>query len=163
MEDGSLWLDMTYFNRPGPDDDVAEISRSVWRTPRLKGLITDKRWIWLPGRPCEDVMLKIARHLHDRTGERRLVMAGGVALNCVANGRLLRKDLSDIWISPRPATQAARSALALLAWHHEMDRPDRFAQDAQRARCSAQHSTTTTSVVLSAFRRPITASTMSRP
>jgi len=64
----------------------------------------------------EDVMLHIARTLHDLTGERDLCMAGGVALNCVANGRLLREGpFESIWIQPAAgdAGGAVGAALSL--------------------------------------------------
>jgi len=64
----------------------------------------------------EDVMLHIARTLHDLTGERNLCMAGGVALNCVANGRLLREGpFESIWIQPAAgdAGGAVGAALSL--------------------------------------------------
>jgi carbamoyltransferase len=49
----------------------------------------------------EEVMLRIGRHLRERTGMSHLVLAGGVALNCVANGKLLRAGcFDDLWIQP---------------------------------------------------------------
>ena len=49
----------------------------------------------------EEVIMRTARHIHKNTGEKNLVLAGGVALNCVANGRLLREGpFEDIWIQP---------------------------------------------------------------
>jgi carbamoyltransferase len=52
-------------------------------------------------RLVEDVLLDLARWLHERTGERRLTMAGGIALNCVANARLLREGpFDEIWVQP---------------------------------------------------------------
>src|SRR5262249_52838004 len=55
---------------------------------------------------------------------RHLVMAGGVALNCVANGRLLREGpFEQIWIQPAAGDAGGSLGAALLAWHHEMKRP----------------------------------------
>ena len=49
----------------------------------------------------EEIILKLVRNLHERTGEKNLCLAGGVALNCVANGRLLRESpFEDIWVQP---------------------------------------------------------------
>ena len=73
---------------------------------------------------CEEVVLRVGEHAHRETGENNLVMAGGVALNCVANGRLLREGPFDkIWI--QPAAGDARGALgaALMVWHHVLDKP----------------------------------------
>jgi carbamoyltransferase len=50
---------------------------------------------------CEEVVLKMARHLHQETGLTRLCMAGGVALNCVANGRVIRETpMKEFWVQP---------------------------------------------------------------
>lgn len=79
-------------------------------------------------------MLRTARHLYDQTGAHSLVMAGGVALNCVANGRLLREGpFEHIWIQPAAGDAGGALGAALLVWHHEMNQP-RLAQvqDAQR-------------------------------
>jgi carbamoyltransferase len=66
----------------------------------------------------EEVMLRTARHIDQVTGERYLCLAGGVALNCVGNGRILRESpFDDIWI--QPAAGALGAALgAALADHH---------------------------------------------
>lgn len=66
----------------------------------------------------ETIVLRMERALHRRTGQRNLCMGGGVALNCVANGRLLREGpFERIWV--QPAARDAGSALgaALFAWH----------------------------------------------
>ena len=69
----------------------------------------------------EEVMLRIARHVHKETGERHLCLAGGVALNCVANGRILREGPFDgIWIQPAAGDAGGALGAALAAWHlHE--------------------------------------------
>jgi len=60
----------------------------------------------------EDMVMRIARHAHEITGEKNLCLAGGIALNCVANGRLLRRAPSKIYgFNPLPAMQAEHSAL----------------------------------------------------
>ncbi|MBI4059480.1 hypothetical protein HY406_00245, partial [Candidatus Giovannonibacteria bacterium] len=66
----------------------------------------------------EEIVLKIARHLKKETGEKNLVLAGGVALNCVANGLLLREKIfDDIWIQPASGDAGGALGAALLAWH----------------------------------------------
>jgi carbamoyltransferase len=73
---------------------------------------------------CEQVMLRAGRHVYDATGLRHLVMAGGVALNCVANGRLLREGpFEQIWIQPAAGDAGGALGAALLAWHHHLDQP----------------------------------------
>jgi carbamoyltransferase len=66
----------------------------------------------------EEIMLGAARHAHDVTGARDLVMAGGVALNCVANGRILREGPFDrIWIQPAAGDAGGALGAALFVWH----------------------------------------------
>ena len=58
------------------------------------------------------------------TGMRNLVMAGGVALNCVANGRVLREGpFENIWIQPAAGDAGGALGAALLVWHHVLDKP----------------------------------------
>ena len=65
----------------------------------------------------EDVMLRLAKTLHRETGERDLCMAGGVALNCVGNGRLLREGpFNNIWIQPAAGDAGGSLGAALAAW-----------------------------------------------
>src|SRR5262249_34004861 len=66
----------------------------------------------------EEAMLKMARFVHHETGMKRLCMAGGVALNCVANGRLLREGpFEDIWIQPAAGDAGGAVGIALAIWH----------------------------------------------
>lgn len=66
----------------------------------------------------EEVMLKMARYTYEVTGEKRLCMAGGVALNCVANGRLLKElPFDDIWIQPAAGDAGGALGIALAIWH----------------------------------------------
>jgi carbamoyltransferase len=66
----------------------------------------------------EDILLAQARHIHEVTGMKHLVMAGGVALNCVANGRLLREGpFEDIWIQPAAGDAGGALGSALFTWY----------------------------------------------
>jgi carbamoyltransferase len=66
----------------------------------------------------EEVVLRMARHVRAETGERRLCLAGGVALNCVANGRLQREGIfDDIWVQPAAGDAGGAVGAALVAWH----------------------------------------------
>lgn len=66
----------------------------------------------------EDVVLRMARHARELTAEHDLVMAGGVALNCVANGRLRREGIFDrIWIQPAAGDAGSAIGAATWAWH----------------------------------------------
>jgi len=66
----------------------------------------------------EEVMLKMTAHVHKETGMKKLCMAGGVALNCVANGRVLREGpFEDIWIQPAAGDAGGAIGIALAIWH----------------------------------------------
>jgi carbamoyltransferase len=72
----------------------------------------------------EEVMIKMAGYVHKETGIKRLCMAGGVALNCVANGRILREaGFSDIWIQPAAGDAGGAVGVALAIWHRYLGKP----------------------------------------
>lgn len=72
----------------------------------------------------EEVMLRLSRTLHRETGADYLCMAGGVALNCVANGRLLREGpFKDIWIQPAAGDAGGALGAALACWYQYHDQP----------------------------------------
>ncbi len=71
----------------------------------------------------EEVMLRMARHARKVSGSRNLCLAGGVALNCVGNGKILREKLFDrFWIQPAAGDAGGAVGAALMAWHHHFDR-----------------------------------------
>ncbi|MGQ0538629.1 MAG: carbamoyltransferase family protein, partial [Gemmatimonadaceae bacterium] len=75
---------------------------------------------------CEEVMLRMARTAHRETGLKNLCLAGGVALNCVGNGRLLREGpFENIWIQPAAGDAGGALGAAQLAWHRHMKKPRR--------------------------------------
>ena len=76
-------------------------------------------------RVAEEVVLKTARHAWERTGRpKNLVMAGGVALNCVANGRLLREGpFENLWIQPASGDAGGALGAALFVWHQILGKP----------------------------------------
>lgn len=72
----------------------------------------------------EEVMLRMARHVHEETGEKYLCLAGGVALNCVGNGYLLREGpFDDIWIQPAAGDGGGAIGAALITWYQHLDNP----------------------------------------
>ena len=72
----------------------------------------------------EEVILRMAQHIHSQTKMPYLCMAGGVALNCVANGRLLREGpFRDIWIQPAAGDAGGALGVAWLIWHQLLDKP----------------------------------------
>ena len=72
----------------------------------------------------EEIVLRMAKHARAITGERRLCMAGGVALNCVANGRLLRAGIfDDLFVQPAAGDAGGAIGAALAAWHGALGEP----------------------------------------
>ncbi|NDV61904.1 carbamoyltransferase [Puniceicoccales bacterium CK1056] len=72
----------------------------------------------------EEIMLRLARHARELTGQNNLCMAGGVALNCVANGRILREKIfENIWIQPAAGDAGGALGAALAVWHMQKDAP----------------------------------------
>jgi carbamoyltransferase len=72
----------------------------------------------------EEVMLKMTQFAHKETGMKKLCMAGGVALNCVANGRVLREvPFEDIWIQPAAGDAGGALGIALAIWHRYLGKP----------------------------------------
>ena len=70
----------------------------------------------------EEVMLRMARHLYEQTGKKYLCLAGGVALNCVGNGRILRESpFDDIWIQPAAGDAGGALGAALFVWYQYLE------------------------------------------
>ena len=70
----------------------------------------------------EEIILRMTRHIRRQTGETNLCLAGGVALNCVVNGRILREKIFDrIWIQPAAGDAGGALGAALFAWHQYLD------------------------------------------
>jgi carbamoyltransferase len=72
----------------------------------------------------EEILLRAARHVYRQTGMKNLCLAGGVALNCVANGRLLREGpFERLWIQPAAGDAGGALGVALFVWHQLLDNP----------------------------------------
>jgi carbamoyltransferase len=127
-DDGSLWLDMKYFNYCQGLTMTSEEFHSLFGGPPRKPeeFITQKDMDLAASIQvvCEDAVLRSARHAHRLTGSRNLVMAGGVALNCVANGRLRREGpFEEIWVQPAAGDAGGAVGAALLVWHRLLGQP----------------------------------------
>jgi carbamoyltransferase len=127
-EDGSLWLDMSYFNYcQGLTMTSEKFHRLFGGPPRQPESFITQQEMDLAASiqaVCEEVVLRAARHAHRLTGSRNLVMAGGVALNCVANGRVLREGpFERIWIQPAAGDAGGALGAAFLVWHHLLGNP----------------------------------------
>ncbi len=84
----------------------------------------------------EEIMLKTARHIRSETGLRNLCMSGGVALNCVANGKIVREKIFDsVWIQPAAGDAGGALGAAYIALHHYFGkpRPSSTGRDRQKA------------------------------
>ena len=121
-DDGSLRLNMKYFNFcQGLTMTNGAFDRLFGAPPRKpESEITQREMDF--ARSVQDVteeaMLRMARHVQSETGERNLCLAGGVALNCVGNGRLLREGPFDnIWIQPAAGDAGGALGAALSVWH----------------------------------------------
>lgn len=70
----------------------------------------------------EEIMLRMVRHIHQETGEKYLCLAGGVALNCVSNGRILREGpFENIWIQPAAGDAGGALGAALFVWYQYLE------------------------------------------
>lgn len=126
--DGSFALNMEYFDYCTGLRMTSEKFHQLFgaqpRTP--EGKLTDFHMDIAKSiqEVTEEVVLSIGRHIHTTTGQKNLVMAGGVALNCVANGRLLREGPFDsIWIQPAAGDAGGALGAALFAWHAYLGNP----------------------------------------
>ncbi len=137
-EDGSLWLDMSYFNYCQELTMTSEKFHQLFDGPPRKPetQITQKDMDLAASVQivCEEVVLRAAQHIHKLTGMRNLVMAGGVALNCVANAKLKREGpFENIWVQPAAGDAGGALGSALLLWHQKLDQPRQInAQDSQK-------------------------------
>ncbi len=127
-DDGSIWLDMSYFNYCQGLTMTSEKFHDLfgWPPRPSESRITQKEMDIAASiqRVCEEVVIKAADFAHRTTGSTHLVMAGGVALNCVANGRLRREGpFEEIWIQPAAGDAGGAVGAALLSWHHHFERP----------------------------------------
>ena len=121
-DDGSIWMDMSYFNYcQGLTMTSKKFDELFGGAPRKpESPITEREMDVAASiqKVTEDVMLKAAHHVHRQTGSRNLCLAGGVALNCVANGRILREGPFDqIWIQPAAGDAGGALGAALWVWH----------------------------------------------
>ncbi|NIV47852.1 MAG: hypothetical protein GWN46_14130, partial [Gammaproteobacteria bacterium] len=127
-EDGSFRLDMSYFNYcQGLTMTSAKMNQLFDGPPRQSESELTEREMDIAAsiqKVTEEIVLRTGRHVHRETGMTKLVMAGGVALNCVANGRLLREGpFEDIWIQPAAGDAGGALGAALFVWHQLLDQP----------------------------------------
>jgi carbamoyltransferase len=120
--DGSVWMNMKYFNYCQGLTMTSEAFHSLFGGPprppeskmtqREMDIAASIQWV------TEEIMLRASNHLHKETGSKNLVLAGGVALNCVGNGRILREGpFENIWIQPAAGDAGGALGAALFVWY----------------------------------------------
>jgi carbamoyltransferase len=138
-EDGAVHLNMDYFGYLDGLTMISERFSSLFdgppRAPETR--ITRREMDMAASIQAftEEAVIAMARHVRKETGERNLCLAGGVALNCVANGKLYREKIFDeIWIQPAAgdAGSALGAALAVQYGHHKVARPASGKLDRQK-------------------------------
>ncbi len=121
-DDGSFKLNMKYFTYPYGLTMTGSAIEKLFDGParRPESQLTQREMDIAKSLQVvtEEVMLRTARHIHQLTKEKYLCMAGGVALNCVGNGRILREGpFEDIWIQPAAGDAGGALGAALFVWH----------------------------------------------
>jgi carbamoyltransferase len=127
-EDGSFRLNVRYFNYAVgltmTNDRFHALFGGPPRKPETRLTQRDMDVARSIQEVTEEIMFRQARHVQKETGQRDLVLAGGVALNCVANGRILREGIFDrIWIQPAAGDAGGALGAALFAWHQYLGQP----------------------------------------
>ncbi|HOQ89768.1 MAG TPA: carbamoyltransferase N-terminal domain-containing protein, partial [Candidatus Hydrogenedentes bacterium] len=127
-EDGSFRLNMKYFdycqNLRMTNQKFAELFGGPPRKPETKITQREMDLARSVQAVTEEVMLNLARHAKELTGAKYLCLAGGVSLNCVANGRLLREGpFEDLWIQPCAGDGGNALGAALAGWHIALQQP----------------------------------------
>src|SRR5204862_3372738 len=126
--DGSFRMDMSYFNYcQGLTMTSRKFDEAFGGPPRKPESPLTQREMDLAAsiqKVTEEIMMRCARHVHRETGMKNLCLAGGVALNCVGNGRILREGpFENIWIQPAAGDAGGALGVALFIWHQLLDQP----------------------------------------
>ncbi|MEO8198944.1 MAG: carbamoyltransferase N-terminal domain-containing protein, partial [Gemmatimonadota bacterium] len=121
-EDGSFKLNQKYFNYLAgltmTNAAFAELFGGPARVPEARLTQREMDLARSVQVVCEEIMLRMTRSIHRETGLENLCLAGGVALNCVGNGRILREGpFKNLWIQPASGDAGGALGVAQLAWH----------------------------------------------
>ena len=138
-EDGSFKMNMDYFDyNTGlkmTNDKFSELFGGPAREPETNLTQREMDLACSIQVVTEEIVLRMARHIRKETGMKNLVLAGGVALNCVANGILLREKIfDDIWIQPAAGDAGGALGAAYIAYYHHFGKPPlpKTARDLQK-------------------------------
>ena len=126
--DGSFWIDTSYFNYcQGLTMTGRRFHDLFGGPPRQPESDLTQHHMDLAASiqaVTEEIVLRISRELFHRTSARNLVLAGGVALNCVANGKVLREGpFERIWVQPAAGDAGGALGAALFTWHQLLEKP----------------------------------------
>lgn len=121
-EDGSIRLNLSYFDFLGglrmTNRRFARLFNGPPRKPESEITRREMDIAASIQSVTEEIVMRMVRHVHKETGMKNLCLAGGVALNCVANGRILREGpFEDIWIQPAAGDAGGALGAALCGWH----------------------------------------------
>lgn len=121
-DDGSIWLDMDYFDYCHGLTMTSEKFHALFGGPARKpeSMITQKEMDLAASIQAvtEEIMIKMSRYARELSGMKNLCLAGGVVLNCVANGKILFSNIfNNIWIQPAAGDAGGALGAALFAWH----------------------------------------------
>ena len=124
-EDGSFMMDMSYFNYASgltmTSNKFHDLFGGPPRTPESDLTQKEMDLARSVQEVTEEIVLKIAQHVKKITGKKYLCLAGGVALNCVSNGKLLRSGIfDDIYIQPAAGDAGGALGCALIAWYQHL-------------------------------------------
>ena len=127
-DDGSFWMDMSYFNYcQGLTMTSPQFHELFGGPPRRPNEPVEQRHMDLAASVqsvTEEVMLRAARHVQKEGKTKNLCLAGGVALNCVANGRILREtEFENVWIQPAAGDAGGALGVAMFTWHQLLEKP----------------------------------------
>ncbi|MDY6951001.1 MAG: carbamoyltransferase [Thermodesulfobacteriota bacterium] len=138
-DDGSIRLNLSYFDFLGglrmTNKRFAKLFGGPPREPETE--ITQREMDIAASiqSVAEEIVLRMVKHVHRETNQKYLCLAGGVALNCVANGRILREGpFESIWIQPAAGDAGGALGAALSVWHRFLGnpRPDPESRDSQQ-------------------------------
>jgi len=128
--DGSFRLNMRYFNYPaGLTMTNARFDRLFGGPARRPETQITQKYMDVAASiqsVTEEIMVNIANHAHRQTGLENLCLAGGVALNCVGNGKILKQTpFKNVWIQPAAGDAGGALGAAFMAWHQYLGQPRR--------------------------------------
>lgn len=127
-DDGSFRMNMEYFNYCAgltmTNDKFHKLFGGTPRVPETNLTQKDMDLARSLQDVTEEIVMKIVKHVHNETSQKNITLAGGVALNCVANGKILREGpFENIWIQPAAGDAGGALGAALIAWYQYLKKP----------------------------------------